>query len=309
MSMFQNRQSLKALFRCALVIVTLVGASLSSAGAEGKEKKPNAEKKEDSFPPKPKGTIEKTPQAINKFILALGHQDAQKRKQARAQLFWIGEPAKDALYKATKSKNNEIQEGANQVLWLLAVAGSLKPVNVRFMLRGYCYAGSAEEDRVPFDWSPNLPQKLTDNKKKMSKGKCTLVAEADVISKFAGKYRGLRLSLLNGTQEKLAFSAQDSRLYIIQEAKTTDDIWKHIEYLPSSRCGNSYHQVYLPPNHGWSFSAPRYVGNLKVKLRFKLCGGKKAVIYSNEFDGSINPEQFKIKQGHKPTSLMDPYRD
>ena len=30
---------------------------------------------------------------------------------------------------------------------------------------------------------------------------------------------------------------------------------------------------------------------------------------SNEFEGSVNEEQFTVKQGHTPTSIMDPYND
>jgi hypothetical protein len=44
-----------------------------------------------------------------------------------------------------------------------------------------------------------------------------------------------------------------------------------------------------------------------TKLRFVLMGEK--LVYSNEFEGSVNPEQFAIKQGHTPTNIMDPYND
>ena len=75
-----------------------------------------------------------------------------------------------------------------------------------------------------------------------------------------------------------------------------------IGYAPGSWCGNSYHIVTLPANKAWVFIAPIYTGMIKAKLRFVL--GK---ITSNEFMGSINKEQFTIKQGHIPTSIMDPY--
>ena len=66
------------------------------------------------------------------------------------------------------------------------------------------------------------------------------------------------------------------------------------------------------PNEFWTFSAPRYQGEFQTKLRFALVRGDRdkpdeKPIYSNEFEGSINKEQFTQKQGHTPSDIMDPY--
>lgn len=63
----------------------------------------------------------------------------------------------------------------------------------------------------------------------------------------------------------------------------------------------------------WTFTAPRYEGTAKTKLRFMLDlsrGNTRKYVYSEEFDGSVNPEQFgDEKEGHTPDGVMDPYDD
>jgi hypothetical protein len=98
-------------------------------------------------------------------------------------------------------------------------------------------------------------------------------------------------------------------------------IWKDIEYLPSSWCGNSYHTLTLEKMNYWAFTTPKYEGEIKTKLRIELKyldpkeksgkrrNRKEMTIYSNEFEGSINPGQFWNKQPYYPNGIMDPYYD
>ena len=123
------------------------------------------------------------------------------------------------------------------------------------------------------------------------------------------KEPGMRVVLVNQTPDLLTFRASDSHLPIIQEAQDADGAWKPVEYLPSSWCGNSYHRVFLKPAHFWAFAAPRYKGTLKTKLRFSMKLGDGSQLYSNVFEGSVNPKQFTEKRGHQATNIMDPYND
>lgn len=63
----------------------------------------------------------------------------------------------------------------------------------------------------------------------------------------------------------------------------------------------------------WTFTAPRYEGTLATKLRVRLDLSTPKMdrhVYSTEFDGSVNPEQFgDEKEGHTPEGVMDPYDD
>lgn len=192
---------------------------------------------------------------------------------------------------------------------------ALENLNVDFMMRGYVYAGSKVEDKGAlggFGTSQNFP-KAIDPDMSVRQGEISLIAKVDDEAVFDGKYKGLKLLLVNATNEQVAFPASDSRLYIVQEALDRDGKWKPVEYLPSSWCGNSYHNVFLGAQEYWEFAAARYTGKFKTRLRFRLDGQKskteKMAIYSNEFGGSVNAKQFTIQQGHTPTSIMDPYNN
>jgi hypothetical protein len=184
-----------------------------------------------------------------------------------------------------------------------------EPAAFTFMLRGYCIAGNAKDDPKAiggYGGSDNLPKPL-----KVSATTPDLYLEIvetpDVI--FAEKYTGLHIRLVNGGKKTAVISASDSRISIVQEAQDTDGTWKEVEYLPSSWCGNSYHSVYLEPKHYWEFTAPRYSGPQKTKLRFKLTVAPNRVLHSPVYEGGIHPEQFTVKSGHKPTNIMDPYTE
>jgi len=179
-------------------------------------------------------------------------------------------------------------------------------VNVKFMLRGYGYAGSKIKDDQAlggFGTSDNLPKSIASDLAKSSEH-CYLLAQPTVVTDFAGS-KGMRLTLVNATKDVVAFGASDSRLYIVQEAKSTSGKWKPIEYLPSSFCGNSYHRVLLGPSEYWIFPVPRYDGTFPTTLRFRLMLDRvKTPFVSNEFNGSINPEQFSIKRPYNQNNPL-----
>jgi hypothetical protein len=190
-----------------------------------------------------------------------------------------------------------------------SVLPAIEPSEFTVMLRGYCYAGSIQTDpNAPggFGGSDNLPKPL--NSTPTSSDLYLEIVEGfDVV--FAGKYTGLHVRLINGGTKTAVIPASDSRIGLVQEAQDTDGTWKEIEYLPSSWCGNSCHSVYLDPQHYWEFTAPRYSGPQKAKVRFKLTVARDRILYSPAYEGGIHPEQFKAKQGHKPTNVMDPYKE
>jgi HEAT repeat protein len=111
------------------------------------------------------------------------------------------------------------------------------------------------------------------------------------------KHQGIALRLINRTGETTAFEACDSSLYIVQEALDKQGRWREIEALPTTRCGNSFHRVFLKPDQYWQFPARVYAGPIKTKIRFRLDpGGEQAddkSIYSNEFEGFVAEVQFR----------------
>lgn len=202
------------------------------------------------------------------------------------------------------------------ICWILPLAlcaapllHAVEPAEFTFMLRGYCYAGNAKPDAKAiggYGKSDNLPKPLTSPATSPDLY-LEIVETPDVV--FAEKYTGLHVRLVNGSKKTAVISASDSRISLVQEAQDTDGTWKEIEYLPRSWCGNSYHSVYLEPKHFWEFTAPRYSGPQKTKLRFKLTLAPDRILHSPIYEGGVHPEQFTAKQGHQPANIMDPYNE
>ncbi|MFT3682598.1 MAG: WG repeat-containing protein [Ferruginibacter sp.] len=204
-----------------------------------------------------------------------------------------------------------------QVVWQADEknATALFKLNIDYMMRGYFYAYSAgRRTQGPFGgWaiSSNEPQNI--NSSSFDSNALSIKIDTGQVDTFARKYYGYKLFIANTTTETVRFNAQDSRLYMTLQAQDENGEWMDIEYLPSSWCGNSYHQVELDPNKYWSFTIPVYEGVLATKIRAALkCIDKEdqeseRFIYSNIIYGSINPGQFWHKKNYQPAGLMDPY--
>lgn len=140
--------------------------------------------------------------------------------------------------------------------------------------------------------SSNAPKAILDGAL-LERKKMLLVAEPDVRVQRGQQSVGMRLRLVNGTDRTARLLAMDDEVLIVQEALDDDGAWKAIEFIEWSGCGNSFHRLSLKPGEGWEIAAPRYAGPMPTKLRFALKGSEAGEpIYSNEFDGSIDPGQF-----------------
>jgi hypothetical protein len=150
-----------------------------------------------------------------------------------------------------------------------------------------------------FGPSDNNPRPVRED----SKGRgLFLLAQPTILRHFLRGGSGMQVCLVNQTNQLLRFDACDSCLAIIQEAQDQDGEWKPIESAgPEPICGNSFHQVFLPSQHFWSFQAVRYRGEIETKLRFQLTLADGTHILSNEFDGSVNAEQFHLSEPVKAT--------
>ncbi|MGE3800433.1 MAG: WG repeat-containing protein [Candidatus Kapaibacterium sp.] len=217
-------------------------------------------------------------------------------------------------------------------LWQQDQSKSRPTLNIDYMLRGYCYAASAPQAKYAGygGWAESqLLYKAIEEDQFSPDGFSVTVVQSDT-AQFAGEYPGMILYVVNRTSDTVVFQAQDSRLYLKLQARDMRGEWRDIEYLPSSWCGNSYHYLYLPPETYWNFTIPEYSGAFKTLLRAELTyfevdtadesnnsdefywmslRGNEVIIYSNEFEGSINPAQFWRKREYYPRGLMDPYND
>ncbi len=207
------------------------------------------------------------------------------------------------------------------VIWQQYTSGNkqLVPPNIDYMARGYCYAytnrrGPGTGHGTSGNPARNLPRALPDSLATFPET-LHLYIDTTVMDTTAQSGPGWRLWLVNHTLDTILLQAQDSRLYMNMQALDKKGVWRDIEYLPSSWCGNSYHTLALPGNHYWSFTIPRYEGEIETMLRVKLnLDGRRVrkhanarVIYSYPIRGTINPGQFWNKRGYRPMNFMDPY--
>ena len=183
-------------------------------------------------------------------------------------------------------------------------------LNTKFKLRGYFYAGTSQIDTTAFGGfyeDDNAPKKLTNNVSKYSKlNGLQIVVDTNLTTEFEKGLLGFKVFIINKSDSIIKLPAEDSRLYVKRQAFYKNE-WKDIEYLPSSWCGNSYHNVAINPNEYWDFTTPCLKGKIPTKFRFQLYINEKLIIYSNEFQGSFNKRQLRKEQGYKPIGIMDPY--
>lgn len=183
-------------------------------------------------------------------------------------------------------------------------------LNIDLMLRGRLFAKSSILDSTAlggFGDSDNFPKEIKGNLALSASGLLLIIDTTQTIS-INDKYNGYKLYIANKADTIVHLEASDSRLSIIAEVFYQGE-WKPIEYLPSSGCGNSFHDIYLKQNEYWEFDIPKFTGKIKTKLRYQLFLGKDKYLYSNEISTSINKGQLENKEGHKPNGIMDPYND
>lgn len=209
-----------------------------------------------------------------------------------------------------------------QVVWQGSLSKPKSNLNIDYLNRGHFYAYSKpnKKDLGGYGRSSNYPSKISKENKFPAKS-LSITVQPELTDTIPGGYNGITVYVANTRRKKIDFNAQDSRLYMVVEAKNTMGVWQEIEYLPSSWCGNSYHTVTLDAGYSWKFVTPIYEGDYHTSLRIKLDyidprdrsksrrSRKEITVYSNEFDGNVNPGQFWRRPEYYPSGIMDPYNN
>jgi hypothetical protein len=187
------------------------------------------------------------------------------------------------------------------LLLLLTTACHTAQLNVSHQRAGAFFAGGRTEGLGGFAPSDNLPVDAPPQ----AAGLSTLEILVWPVDNDPSTNQ---VWLVNGSAKELAFEAQDSRLPMIHEAQDRAGIWRAIEHLPESWCGNSDHEVFLPAGKAWKFSVPIYTGSFATRLRLRL-DTPAGPLYSRAFAGRINPAQLdpQNRQTHRAQGIMDPY--
>src|SRR5262249_42326302 len=103
-----------------------------------------------------------------------------------------------------------------------------------------------------------------------AKGQLSLVATDEVVP-ILGEFRGMRVFLVNRTKDSVRVVAFEKYLFgMVQEALDQRGQWRPIEYPYAPGCGWGQRAPRLEPGRYWQWTAPRYSGSFKTKLRFTL---------------------------------------
>lgn len=199
---------------------------------------------------------------------------------------------------------------------------ALRKLNIDFMNRAYFYAYTTNTQKGGSGIAKSgTNSQLISKNDPFPSQKFSLIVFPEKPATVFERHTGIRVVVANASNQNIEFDAQDNRLNMVVQAMNASGEWKDIEYLPVSH-GNNYHVLTLKQNEYWSFATPKYEGATKTKLRVKLTyfdpfedslknrwDRKQLVIFSNEYDGTINPGQFWRKGDYSSADIMNPYYD
>ena len=176
---------------------------------------------------------------------------------------------------------------------------TLQPLNVDFMVECDHRAFASHTGRVMVEVDSSLMARPGALNLSLPAGELGIRVDTALPRIFQQENAGFTTYVYNTTGDTVEIDVQDNQLYVVMQALNRQGQWQDIEYMLSSSCGNSYYDIRLNPDEYWTLSIPRYEGDLPVTLRlafhwkkiWKDSGPITQTIYSNTFQGSINPGQ------------------
>lgn len=183
-------------------------------------------------------------------------------------------------------------------------------LDAKYNLSGYFYAGTSIIDTTNiggFASSKNAPKKITKSIERLAdQNAFSIIADNASDQVFQQKFKGFKVFIVNTTDSLVSVPAEDSRLYVKRQVYY-ENKWQDIEYLHSSWCGNSYHNVNLASNHYWEFIVPCVQGKIQAMFRFEFKVDEGEILYSNTFYGSFNKSRLEKIKKHKSKILSGHY--
>lgn len=136
--------------------------------------------------------------------------------------------------------------------------------------------------------------KLTlQNQKKLLFAKSPKQQQADLLN----------FEVINISTQNVTLPTQDGSLIMIQEAKNPKGDWQPIEYWNYDwGKGSQFATLSLNPLQSVLITAPKYEGDYKTQIRFKLKAAEqeKTFLYSDSFEASIDLSQFEANPKELP---------
>jgi hypothetical protein len=135
----------------------------------------------------------------------------------------------------------------------------------------------------------------------------TVMVKPEINDTMYGNMHAYAVFVGNTTNQKMGCYLDQCRLKMNVQALNPTGEWQDVEYFPKKEFigeSHSYNLGELPANTFWTFKTPVYEGAIKTKLRIALAyidqtdssyntyGKPEITIYSNEYEGSVNPGQF-----------------
>ncbi len=144
-----------------------------------------------------------------------------------------------------------------------------------------------------------------------AKNRLQVIVYPDSLDTIYGHFNAQKVYVVNTTGQQQLFYTNQQNLTMKVQALTAFGEWKDIEFVnqPDYFEMNSNNQdiSQLANYYYWVFKTPVYEGAFKTKLRIELkyidptietssyWDKPELTVYSNEYEGSVNPGQFWVK--------------
>lgn len=200
-----------------------------------------------------------------------------------------------------------------EIVWQEKDNDSLTNLNSDMMYTSYFYAFSEKKKKITQAIMHNFPVNAL-----------SIIVKPDFKDTFMQKFKGYKVYIANTSYKKIYFNTEYFSLKMKVQAKDKDGEWKDIEQLEAWGFDRRKYFSFFEPNQYLSYVTPCYEGDFKTKLRIaftyidpsaykeenlynneerlKL---REITVYSNEYDGSVNPGQFWRKRDYDPAKFID----
>ncbi|MBN8684054.1 MAG: WG repeat-containing protein [Chitinophagales bacterium] len=190
-------------------------------------------------------------------------------------------------------------------------SAGLQQLNLDYQLESYFFADT-EAGYNNLGDAPFVPATDLDADHDFPQSGLSITVRPEERDTLFGQYRAMAVYVANTSAERVWFNAADGCLYMSVQALNPEGQWQDIESFWDVSCGNSFHSISLPGKQYWRFLSPEYDGAFKTKLRIRLEYAlptdeaetigrtieEVRTIYSNTYDGAVNPAQFWHREGY-----------
>ncbi len=222
---------------------------------------------------------------------------------------------KSGLLKCTIGNKDTYINREGKIVWQESQQASkaLRPVNIDYQQYSYFCAQSTENEPFTCYGMRSFPQCIADSFG-FPPAALSVIVMPEKPDSLAPEHRVRPVFIANTLHREITFNQIWMQLIAYVQALDENKEWQDIEYLPSLECNGGDYAITLEPGYYWKFAMPVYEGDYKTQLRIVLKyidpneapkkirhrEKKEMTVYSNTFEGSVNPGQFWRKENWRP---------